>query len=92
MLLADALGALFITETAMFCKFTPGPTAQFPPDPGDGVAEATDDRRQQPHHDRGQIQEIYGKKILIKNFNFLISKISEPNKQNVKNYFTVGNF
>ena len=44
----------------MFGKFAPGPTAQLPPDPGDGVAEATDDRRQQPHRDRGQIQEIYG--------------------------------
>ena len=59
-LLADALGTPLITETTMFCKLAPGPTAQLPPDPGDGVAEATDDRRQQPHRDRGQIQEIYG--------------------------------
>ena len=59
-LLADALGAPLITETAMFGKFAPGPTAQLPPDPGDSVAEATDDCHQQPHRDRGQIQEIYG--------------------------------
>ena len=59
-LLADALGVPLITETAMFCKLAPGPTAQLPPDPGDGVAEATDDRRQQPHSDQNQIQEIYG--------------------------------
>ena len=59
-LLADALSASLSTETAMFGKFAPGPTAQLPPDPGDGVEEATDDRRQQPHRDRGQIQEIYG--------------------------------
>ena len=52
--------APLITETAMFGKFAPGPTAQLPPDPGDGVAEARDDCRQQPHRDRGQIQEIYG--------------------------------
>ena len=48
-LLGDALGAPLITETAMFCKLAPGPAAQLPPDPGDGVAEARDDRRQQPH-------------------------------------------
>ena len=57
-LLADALGTLLIMETAMFGKFAPGPTVQLPPDPGDGVAEATDDRRQQPHRNGGQIQEI----------------------------------
>ena len=56
--LADALGAPLITEMAMFCKLVPGPTAQLLPDPGDGVAEATDDRSQQPHCDWGQIQEI----------------------------------
>ena len=59
-LLAVALSAPLSTETAMFGKFVPGPTAQLLPDPGDGVAEATDDRHQQPHRDRGQIQEIYG--------------------------------